>query len=58
MLTITIKVDAPACDAQGIKEHLAMQLERYGICRVVSVQVVAHAYKQMIIEESQDSIQK
>ena len=38
MLTITIKVDAPGRNAQGIKEHLAMELERFGDVRVVSVE--------------------
>lgn len=38
MLTITIKVDAPGCMAQGVKEHLAMELERFGDVRVVSVE--------------------
>ena len=38
MLTITIKVDAPGWNAQGIKEHLAMELERFGDVRVVSVE--------------------
>lgn len=37
MLTITIKVDAPSDQALGIKEHLAMCLERYGDTRVVSI---------------------
>jgi len=37
MLTITIKVNAPAGQAIGIKEDLAMYLERFGGARVVSV---------------------
>ena len=37
MLTITIKVNAPSDQALGIKEHLAMCLERYGDTRVVSI---------------------
>lgn len=37
MLTITIKVDAPDWAAQGVKEHLAMCLERFGDVRVVEV---------------------
>lgn len=40
MLIITIHVDAPAGQAIGIKEQLAMDLERYGDTRVVSVQEV------------------
>ena len=37
MLTITIEVDAPAGQAVGVKEHLAMCLERFGDTRVVSI---------------------
>ena len=37
MLTITIQVNAPAGQAIGIKEDLALYLERYGDSRVVSV---------------------
>ena len=37
MLTIVIKVDAPGWTAQGVKEHLAMCLERFGDVRVVEV---------------------
>ena len=33
MLTITIKANAPAADAQGIKERIAMDIERYGDCK-------------------------
>lgn len=37
MLTITIQVNAPAELAQGVKEDLAMYLERYGDARIVEV---------------------
>lgn len=37
MLTITIKVNAPAGQAIGIKEHLAMCCERFGDVQVVSI---------------------
>ena len=37
MLTITIKANVPAADAQGIKERIAMDLERYGDVKVVSI---------------------
>ena len=40
MLIITIKVNAPAGQAIGIKEDLAMYLERFGDSRVVSVEEV------------------
>lgn len=37
MLTITIKANVFAADAQGIKERIAMDIERYGDCKVVSI---------------------
>ena len=37
MLTITIKARVPVEDAQGIKERIAMDIERYGDCKVVSI---------------------
>lgn len=37
MLTIVVKVDAPAEDAQGIKEDVAILLEPLGDVRVLSV---------------------
>lgn len=37
MLTVTIKANAPAADAQGVKERIAMDIERYGDCKVVSI---------------------
>lgn len=39
MLTITIKANIPAADAQGIKERIAMDLERYGDVKVVKILV-------------------
>lgn len=36
-MIIVVKVNAPMHMAQGIKETLAMQLERYGDTRVVEV---------------------
>lgn len=39
MLTITIKANGPAADAQGIKERIAMDIERYGDVKVVKVLV-------------------
>ena len=48
MLTITIKVNAPPGMAQGVKEAIAMVLERYGDTRVVSI--VEDAPQQMKIE--------
>lgn len=37
MLTITIKANVPAADAHGIKERIAMDIERYGDCKAVSI---------------------
>ena len=37
MLTITIKANVPAADAQGIKERIAMDIEGYGDVKVVSI---------------------
>ena len=37
MLIITVKVDAPAGKAQGIKEDLAYYLEQFGDVRGVDV---------------------
>lgn len=37
MLTITIKANVPAADGQGVKERIAMDIERYGDCKVVSI---------------------
>ena len=37
MLTITIKANVPAADAQGIKERIAMDIEQFGKVRVVMV---------------------
>lgn len=34
---IVIQVNAPLHMAQGIKEHLAMQLERYGDTKVLEI---------------------
>ena len=38
MLILTIQVDAPAGQAQGVKEQLAAILERWGDTRVVKVE--------------------
>lgn len=35
---MTIEVDAPGWAALGVKEQLAMYLERYGDARVIDVQ--------------------
>lgn len=38
MLTITIKVNAPSGQAIGIKEQIAMALEKFGDVRVVKIE--------------------
>lgn len=38
MLTITIKVNAPAGQAIGVKEHLAMYCEKFGDVQVVKIE--------------------
>ena len=37
MITITLKVDALPGEAQGVKECIAAELERFGAVRVVEV---------------------
>ena len=37
MLTITIKANVTAADAQGIKERIAKDIESDGDCKVVSI---------------------
>ena len=41
MIYITIAVDAPPSAAQGIKEDLAMYLERFGDSKVVSIKAAS-----------------
>lgn len=50
MLTITIKANVPAADAQGIKERIAMDIERYGDCKVVSITSDRGREEQMKME--------
>ena len=49
MLIVTVTVDAPARQAIGIKEQIAMDLERYGDTRVLSVEEKRTEYQQMEI---------
>ena len=37
MLVITVHVNCPAWQAQGVKEQIAMELEKHGDVRVVSI---------------------
>ena len=41
MLIITIKVDAPAGQAIGIKEAIAQDLEKYGDVRVTDIKEIS-----------------
>ena len=47
MLTITINVDAPAGQAIGIKEWLAMMLEPFGDVRVVKIEEIKPEQKKL-----------
>ena len=47
MLRIVIDVTAPAWAAQSVKEALAMELERYGDTRVVSVSALGEQNEQL-----------
>lgn len=40
MLRVTVEVDAPAGQAIGVKEQIAMDLERWGDTVVVSVEEI------------------
>lgn len=56
MLTITIQVNAPQRAAQGVKEALAMWLERYGDARVASV--TEDKPEQMMLRMWQNEIER
>jgi len=51
MLIITVQVDAPPGQAIGVKEQIAMDLERYGDIRVVSIEEKQPEYRQMEMKE-------
>ena len=50
MLRIVIECDAPAGQAVGVKENLAMYLEKWGDCRVVRIDEISP--QQLRIEEA------
>lgn len=52
-MIITVQVNAPAGQAIGIKEDLAMHLERFGDARVVSVTEEQPQYRQMGFYDTQ-----
>lgn len=45
-MTITLQIDAPMHMAQGVKEAIAMDLEKYGKVRVIEVREDKSAYEQ------------
>ena len=47
MLIITIKVNAPSGQAQGIKEAIAMDLEKYGDVKVTKVEEILPSQQKM-----------
>ena len=47
MLVITIQVDAPHGSAQGLKERIATDLDKYGRVKVTSIEEEAPVYRQM-----------
>jgi hypothetical protein len=49
-MIITIKVDAPLHMAQGIKETLAMELEKYGDTKVLEIRTDEKTYKQEVLK--------
>lgn len=55
MLKITVLVNRPAGQAIGIKEQIAVDLEKYGDVRVVSIEEIAPSgYKQMKMDDMQN----
>ena len=45
-MIIVLQVNAPLHMAQGIKETLAMQLEKYGDTKVLEIRAEEKTYKQ------------
>lgn len=54
MIRIIIDVEAPSGQAIGVKEDIAMYLERYGDCKVVDV--IESLPEQMKIGGKYDSV--
>jgi hypothetical protein len=46
-MIVVIKVDAPLHMAQGIKETLAMQLERFGDTKVLAIRADEEAQQEV-----------
>lgn len=53
MLVITVHVNRPAGQAIGIKEQIALDLEKYGDVKIVSIEEVdpRPQYHQMMLGE-------
>lgn len=51
-MIITIQVDAPLWMAQGIKEAIAMDLEKYGAIKVLEIDISEPEQLQMKIKET------
>lgn len=49
MLTITVEVNAPVELAQGVKEQIAMELEKFGDVRVVKIEETKPEYRQEVL---------
>lgn len=47
MLTITIQVNTPAFGSMGVKEAIAMALERFGDVKVISIREESPKMEQM-----------
>lgn len=48
-MIITLHIDAPMYLAQGVKEAIAMDLEKYGKVKVVEIREDKPVYEQMRI---------
>lgn len=53
MLRVVIEVDAQVADAQGVKEALAMDLEKYGGTRVLAVEEINGQQMRLLYEKGE-----
>lgn len=51
-MIVTMQVDLPPWMAQGIKEAIAMDLEKYGAVKVLAIEIPEPEQLQMKIEET------
>ena len=49
-MIIVLQVDAPLYMAQGIKEAIAMELEKYGDTKVLEIRTDEKTYKQEVLK--------